>query len=595
MVATPYKSDATHRDPLSHQTAIKPENRQIFFYNAAIPEQSEIELLACFDKLDRSFDKFINHMDLSSSEKNLIESEADRILKHDFTIFGINCHFGEHIDFHKDPKTNRIWPKKYWGDIQYRTATKVGGIKFAWELNRLQMLPQLAIAFYSSNKRKYLDEIFSILRQWVEQNPYPIGINWISGIELGIRIVNVVFSLILVGSRNLTIDEKKLIARFVLLHGNHLSRYPSRYSSCANHAIAEALGLFMAGTVFGSSDKTLKWKKESKKFLESEVLRQIYPDGSSFEHTVPYLQFVADHYLIFYTMCMAYNEKVSENVLIRLKAICNFIAHLIDINGNMPSIGDEDGGYLLSLWFNQHNNFISILNSGGLLFNRQNWIHPSASLDVKTKFILGESSLGKWSILKKKEVWSKESHYFKNAGLSVILHHKSGNEILFVGNSGPLGLQPMGGHGHADALSFWLSYSGNIFFADPGTYLYHSGGKWRRYFRSTSAHNTLVVDGLDQAEQTADFMFGEFYQIEKIKWIENDNRIIWGGQHTGYERLPDPVIHRREVEYVKRQHIFKISDTIFCDGPHDVQMFYHLHPLVTPTSTGKNSFRLSSG
>jgi hypothetical protein len=41
--------------------------------------------------------------------------------------------------------------------------------------------------------------------------------------------------------------------------------------------------------------------------------------------------------------------------------------------------------------------------------------------------------------------------------------------------------------------------------ADPGTYLYHSGGEWRDWFRSTRAHNTLCLGGTDQSRMAGPF------------------------------------------------------------------------------------------
>jgi hypothetical protein len=43
---------------------------------------------------------------------------------------------------------------------------------------------------------------------------------------------------------------------------------------------------------------------------------------------------------------------------------------------------------------------------------------------------------------------------------------------------------------------------------DPGTYCYHREPRWRNHFRSTAAHNTVVLDGADQSEMLGPFMWG---------------------------------------------------------------------------------------
>ena len=60
---------------------------------------------------------------------------------------------------------------------------------------------------------------------------------------------------------------------------------------------------------------------------------------------------------------------------------------------------------------------------------------------------------------------------------------------------GPLGFTSIAAHGHADALAMVLSIGGDELFIDPGTYAYHTEQKWRDYFKGTSAHNTVRIDG----------------------------------------------------------------------------------------------------
>jgi len=526
--------------------------------------------------------------------KNDILRNTESILEHRFEIFGIKKGFGNPINWSLDPKTGKTWPCKFWGKINYRDGKTFGGIKFAWELNRLHHFPHLALAYRVTKNEKYKDEIFLQLKSWLQDNPYPLGINWIMGIELGIRLVNLVYTMKFLGDVRLKPHYQDLISYFVFLHGRHLYRYTSKFSSCANHCLAEALGLFIAGICFPEIKGAKRWKKKGKKVLEREVVRQIYPDGSSFEHSIPYLQFVLDNFLVYYLFCLEYKEPVSEVFKERLKAAFEFINHILDREGNYPLIGDDDDGFLLKFWFKEQNNFVSLLNTGAILFDRPEWIPDNAGLDCKTYLLLGKNTFYKYKRLKAADKLNNSGcRCFSDSGL-VVARDDSDPEILIVSNNGPLGLKPLGGHGHADALSFWLSVKGQPVFIDPGTYLYHSGGKWRNYFRSTRAHNTICVDGLDQAEIVSDFIFRDFYRVKGTQFEETEGSWTWGAAHSGYMRLRDPVFHERKISYQKKDKCIYIKDNISCNSNHLIKCFFHLHPSCAILSRD-NFFTIMSG
>jgi len=524
----------------------------------------------------------IQAIDLSDVEgvfpdlRTRVVRSAEDIRKHRFHVFGTEKDLGSPINWHLDPKTGRQWPLVFWGDIDYRDGRTIGGIKFAWELNRLQHLPFLAMAFQMTQDRRYREGLFEQLQSWVDGNPYPKGINWISGIEIGIRIVNLTYSLKLLGDESLSGGQQDVLVEFMSLSGRHLYQYHSKYSSCANHAVAEALGMFAVGLCFPDIAGAAKWKKLGKRVLEREVTRQIHRDGSSFEHSISYLQFVSETFLVYLLLGREYGEPCGEHVSDRLKASLQFLSSVVDMNGNTPHIGDGDDGCLLKLDTSSRGNLISLLNIGAVLFEEPKWIVESADYDLLTFCLLGGDSRAKWERLKKRGHGRPSAvQCFSDAGL-VTIRDKSG--ILFVGNGGRLGLKPLGGHGHADCLSFWLSVKGQPIVVDPGTYLYHSGGKWRSYFRSTAAHTTLTVDGQDQAPMLSDFMFGKFYRTQWVLLEDSDDCVVWSAEHDGYKRLEDPVIHKRTITYVRNAAVFIIEDQLSCKGRHSIESLMHLHP-----------------
>ncbi len=71
-------------------------------------------------------------------------------------------------------------------------------------------------------------------------------------------------------------------------------------------------------------------------------------------------------------------------------------------------------------------------------------------------------------------------------------------ELKVILDAGAIAPDYMPGHGHCDGLSFELAWKGRPLFVNSGTGMYQ--GDLRPYFRSTAAHNTVVIDGEEQSE-----------------------------------------------------------------------------------------------
>jgi uncharacterized heparinase superfamily protein len=142
-----------------------------------------------------------------------------------------------------------------------------------------------------------------------------------------------------------------------------------------------------------------------------------------------------------------------------------------------------------------------------------------------------------------------------------------------LADAGPLGYLSIAAHGHADALAIYLSVGGCEFLVDPGTYTYHGEQKWREYFRGTRAHNTVAVDGEDQSVQGGPFLWTRHASAKCTEFQAGAETDIFVGEHDGYTRLRDPVIHQRRI--VRSGLEFDITDTINCAGPHSIERCWH--------------------
>jgi hypothetical protein len=158
---------------------------------------------------------------------------------------------------------------------------------------------------------------------------------------------------------------------------------------------------------------------------------------------------------------------------------------------------------------------------------------------------------------------------------------------------GPLGLGNIAAHGHADALSVYLSVAGREILIDPGTYAYHTEQKWRNYFRGTAAHNTIRIDNEDQSQIGGNFMWLRKAQatLETYEDGATGGRLV--GSHDGYRRLPDPVSVTREVIFSAEGRQFILSDMLSCRRDHRVEQFWHFNENATVERTGDFGFLIT--
>jgi uncharacterized heparinase superfamily protein len=174
-------------------------------------------------------------------------------------------------------------------------------------------------------------------------------------------------------------------------------------------------------------------------------------------------------------------------------------------------------------------------------------------------------------------------------------HKGRGDEVSVVFDCGELGFKSIAAHGHADALSFTLRAFGADVFVDPGTYDYFSHPAWRAYFRSTRAHNTLAVDGLDQSVMLGPFLWGPRANARCIAWEPGDQGGKVIGEHDGYMRLADPVLHRRTLELDGRARILTIQDDIVASGTHEISLYFHLAEDALLSTDRPNRYRIAVG
>lgn len=402
-------------------------------------------------------------------------------------------------------------------------------IRMVWEAARLQHITALLFAAKSdTNIDQLRDFAKKALLDWINDNPFLTGPHYMSAMECGLRIPVFVYALKLLN--NISENEISLLSRAIYEHAWWVSNRLSLYSSLGNHTVCECLGLLFAGALFKGNAEGKAWISSGIQLLDQEVSHQILDDGGPAEQSLSYHRFLLDLYWLA-------SDFLNKNSLYdctrwrpRLIVAEEFLEAFKSASGQSVSIGDSDDGLAIA---------------PGIVPAR-------ISFHKNQRFCTT----------------------YKNSGYSVF--HLDNDSILTF-DHGPLGMAPLYNHGHADALSMTVSVKGRPIFIDPGTYRYNGVPELRKYFKGTRAHNTVTLDGLDQAVQETGFIWSHPYNSDLTRSDISENRIFLEAKHDGYMRLDSPVMHSRSVTVLDKAQVL-ITDTFSGKGTHDFELNFHLHP-----------------
>lgn len=515
-----------------------------------------------------------------------------------FTVFGSNVDINESIDFHLDITSGKRFPLTFSKSIDIRTD-RFGSAKMVWEVNRLQFLLPLVASYRKTGNQEELDLFVSIMTAWQQQNPYLKGINWYSNIEVNLRLINWYWCWIMLENDDRWMNDSRyenfraeVWLPLIYSHCVYSDRNPSYHSSANNHLIAEYAGLFIATSLW-QFPESAQWNRKSRKGLEKEIQKQHSENGINREEAAGYIQFITDLFLLSHVAAEQAGLPFSRAFTTKLKSICNYINHLLDIRGNWPKYGDEDDGrVVIPNGDPSENNFISILNTASVLFNQPEWKRVGASWDTKsemlTTYFNGHEKWKQYSF----HLPPPASAFFKEEGHFIFRKYTEGQtEVYCHFDAAPLGYLSIAAHGHADALSLILHIDGYPFLVDPGTFAYHTHHEWRKYFVSTLAHNTVTIDMMDQAQLSGPTLWLDHYKCSVLETVNTPECDSVSATHNGYRRIRTS--HRRDLTFDRLKDQFSITDHLSSGRrSYSVNVPFHLHPGVSVFQRG-NSFILS--
>jgi Heparinase II/III-like protein/Heparinase II/III N-terminus len=545
---------------------------------------------------------------------------ADRILAGRFDVFALEgARLGFPPRWNRDPKTGIEAPLEFGFGLDYRDAARVGDIKYLWELNRHLELVTLAQAWHLSADERYAHGARALIDSWLEQCPYPCGVNWCASLEHAIRLVNWSFAWHLLGAEGSRLfageDGVAFRGRWleaIYRHCHFIAGHFSRHSSANNHLLGEATGLFIASLTWPLWAESRGWRTRARAELRREALLQTFPDGVNKEQAIWYHHYVADMLTVAGLHARANGCDFGPEYWRALESMLDFLASIMDVDGGVPAIGDADEGVLVRLaaprsagrppgtlaaaaaaaregeWCGVYR---SLLATGAVLFERADFRRKAGGYDDKTRWLLGDTAAARFESLAVPDARLPVRRSFPLGGYYVLGDEfETEAEVRIVADAGPLGYLSIAAHSHADALAFTLTIGGRPFLIDPGTYAYHADRAWRHYFRGTSAHNTVTVDGEDQSLFAGPFLWRRHGDatVDEFVCAPDLQRLV--AHHAGYRRLADPLVHRRTWRYRPAPvsspappsspswATLAVIDELLCRGPHAIEILWHFAP-----------------
>ncbi|WCH94841.1 alginate lyase family protein [Streptomyces moderatus] len=512
--------------------------------------------------------------------KRLI-AEADRLMEGHAEFFGVVRDDMVDPDWCHDPKTGRRAPWGYAFDVPYRSEDTVGDIKQIWEPSRHQYLTVLAAAYAITGDERYAERVAEHLRSWWAANAPLRGVHWISGIELGIRLLSWVWIRRLLegwpGAAGLFDDNPAALDQ-IWHHQRWLAAFPSRGSSANNHVIAEAAGQFAAACAFDWFPASARWRADALRSLERHLRANTFGSGLNRELATEYHGLVLELGLAAVAEADAAGVPVPASVRLVLLRMTDALAAVVDSRLRPPRQGDADDGHGLIVDGAGTDRWASLLATGDAVFGRLAWWPEVTGSDVRTPLLAALIRPGAIEVTRPA---SRPAH-FADAGMTVL---RGPEEIWCRCDGGPHGFLSIAAHAHADALSVEVRHDGVDVLADPGTYCYHGQPEWRRYFRSTLGHNTLQLDGDDQSASGGPFLWTRHARSRVLVADTSDQNVArWCAEHDGYQGS----VHRRRVELTPVRRELKIVDDV--SGPkRSVRLAFHLGPAITAELMGNRA------
>jgi hypothetical protein len=477
-----------------------------------------------------------------------------------------------------DPISGKLWPgaETYTFDAR-RRAEGLGDVKYVWDFHRLQFLQPMAAAVALWDDAAAEPAIEAAIASWMAANPPWRGVGWNSGIELAMRAFSLCWTATLCHGA-LSRSALSGIATVLRAHLFWLLRFPSLHSSANNHRVAELAAELAIAAVLPGLPSAREITARAAAALIAEIPRQIHADGVGAEQSPSYAAFTVELMLAADLMAAGGNGSLLTPLRERLGAFVDHVGWLADDAGRVPSIGDNDGGRVFTAFGAVETGYsVSIARAAAARLGLPCRVPPPRDPPELRDAVFGEP----------RHVAPPPTGLasFRLGGYTIARERRAGRSVRLILDHGALGHLSIAAHGHADALAFTLSLDGVEVFVDPGAYLYHAGGAWREWLRSTRAHNTLALAGESQSVAAGAFNWSRKANARLETTSESSGEWSVAASQDGYKKRWG-FDHRRSIS--SHADGLEIVDTLSAPTSQIAEVALQLGPGLAITGEGRH-------
>ena len=301
-----------------------------------------------------------------------------------------------------------------------------------------------------------------------------------------------------------------------------------------NHILENARALILAGAFFEGEGESAQWLKRGLRTFRRQTREQILEDGGHYERSPMYHALMLEAYVDVLNVLPA-GHADREYLLNTVRRMADFLVSVTHPDGRMALFNDSAHDVAL----------------------------PTAALSSYVNRLIGDAPNAHGAFPK--------TGYFRH----------SNEDIFLLIDGGPIGPDDVPGHAHADIFSYELSIGARQFVVDTGVYEYEAG-VMRDYVRGTRAHNTVTVDGINQADVWSSFRVGRRFSPSHVRFDEDLSGCRFEGRFSGYaDLIGDRIDHERRIITRRSARDVTVEDRVTGTGTHVVESRIHFHPQVS--------------